>query len=139
MPLHIVAVYHNADSRFLPYEPDHALTQVISHCRHLPTRVAPEQSADWAFAVFNADLGHLEAGRATPDGEATFLLACTYRLLRLRSLSTGDVIAVTADGHTTWLACEFTGWRRIDTPTNLTGQPLTAETVYQHLRRGRHA
>jgi hypothetical protein len=138
MTLHIIAVYHNTESRFFPYEPGHALTQVTSHWRHLPTTTTPEQLADWAFHVFNADLDHLETNRGTPDGEADFLIACTYRLLRLRSVSTGDVIAVTADGDTTWLACEFIGWRRIGTPANLTGQPLTAEAVYQHLRRGRH-
>lgn len=140
MTLYLIAVYHNAESRFFPYEPGHALTQVISHWRHLPTATTPEQIADWAFHIFNADLDHLEAaGRKTPYGEADFLIACTYRLLLLRSLSTGDVIAVTADGYTTWLACEHIGWRRIDTPANLSGQALTAEAVYQHLRRGRHA
>ncbi|MBL6280260.1 hypothetical protein JMF97_29275 [Micromonospora fiedleri] len=139
MTLHVIDVYHNADSRFFPYEPGHTLTQVITHWRHLPATAAPEQLADWAFHVFNADLDHLETERATPNGEADFLIACTYRLLRLRSLSTGDVVAVTANGHTTWLACEFVGWKRIGPPTSLTGGPLTAATVYQHLRRGRHA
>lgn len=139
MTLHIVAVYHNTDSRFFPYTPGQTLTQVISHWRHLPAAATAEQFADWAFHVCNTDLDHLEADRATPHGEADFLLACTYRLLRLRSLSTGDVVAVTAVGHTTWLACEFVGWQRIDTPTNLTGRPLTAEAVYQHLRQGRRS
>ncbi|MFI5489221.1 hypothetical protein [Micromonospora echinaurantiaca] len=139
MTLHVIAVYHNTDSRFFPYEPGHALTQVFSHWRHLPATATPEQTASWIYGLFNVDLDHLETGRATPNGEADFLIACAYRLLRLRSLSTGDVIAVTADGHTTWLACEFIGWMHIDTPTNITGQPLTAETVYQHLRQGRHA
>ncbi|MBO4209793.1 hypothetical protein [Micromonospora echinofusca] len=89
--------------------------------------------------MFNTDLDHLETDRTTPAGENDFLIACVYRLLRLRSLSTGDVVAVTANGHTTWLACEFTGWRHIDTPTSITDQPLIADTVQQQLRRGRHA
>jgi hypothetical protein len=139
MKLHVIAVYHNTESRFLPYEPGHALTQVISHWRHLPATATPEQTANWVYGLFNVDLDRLEANRATPWGEADFLIACTYRLLRLRSVSTGDVVAVTTDGHTTWLACEFVGWRRIDTPANLTGQPLTAEAVHQQLRRARHA
>jgi hypothetical protein len=132
MTLHIIAVYHNADSRFFPYEPGHTLIQVISCWRHLPAATDPEKSADWAFDVFNTDLDDLEIGRATANGETDFLTACTYRLLRLRSLSTGDVVAVTFEGHTTWLACEFTGWRRIYAPETLTGQPLTASTVYRH-------
>ncbi len=140
MTLYLIAVYHNTESRFFAYEPGHTLTQVITHWRHLPAATTPEKIADWAFCTFNADLNHLEAaGRNTPYGEADFLIACTYRLLRLRSLSTGDVIAVTADGRTTWLACEPIGWRRIDTPANFTPWAFTAETVYQHLRVGRHA
>ncbi len=139
MTLHQIRVYHNTQSRFMPYENGHRLTATVSHVRDLPADTIPEQIADWAFHVFNADLDQLETGRVMPDGEADFLIACVYRLLRWRSLSTGDVVAVTANGHTRWLACEFIGWRRIDTPTNVTGQPLTAATVYQHLRRGRHA
>ena len=138
MALQIIAVYHNTDSRFLPYQPGHTLTQVISHWRHLPNR-HPEKTAHWIYGLFNVDIDDLEANRAAPHGEADFLIACTYRLLRLRSVSTGDVIAVTARGYTTWLACEFIGWKPIDTPTRLTGGPLTAASVYRHLRRGRHA
>ncbi|WP_428962245.1 hypothetical protein [Micromonospora fluostatini] len=139
MTPHLIGVYHNTESRFFPYEPGHTLTQVFSHWRHLPDPADAEQAADWAYRVFNADLDHLETGRTTPGGETDFLVACAYRLLRLRSLSTGDVVAVTSDGHTTWLACEFTGWRRVDTPAHRTGRPLTAETVYQHLRGERDA
>ncbi|KXK59541.1 hypothetical protein AWW66_23660 [Micromonospora rosaria] len=135
MTLHVIAVYHNTESWFLPYQSGHALTQVISHWRHLPSTATPEEIATWTYDLFNVDLDHLETNRARPNGEIDFLTACTYRLLGLRSLSTGDVIAVTANGHTTWLACELIGWERITTPTTLTGTPLTAETVYQHLRR----
>ncbi|WP_434739343.1 hypothetical protein [Micromonospora sp. SH-82] len=138
MTLHVIAVYHNTESRFLPYETGHALTQVISHWRHLPDTATPEKTAAWIYGLFNIGLDPLENGRATPTGEADFLLACTYRLLRLRSVSTGDVVAVTANGHTTWLACEFVGWQRIDTPTGITGAPLTADTVHRHLRSRRH-
>ncbi|MFY1703025.1 hypothetical protein ACN28G_14980 [Micromonospora sp. WMMA1923] len=139
MPLHVIAVYHNTDSRFLPYEAGQALTQVISHWRHLPDTATAEKTATWIYGLFNIDLDHLENARATPAGEADFLIACTYRLLRLRSVSTGDVVAVTADGHTTWLACEAIGWKRIDVPTVVTGGPFTADTVHHHLRRGRPA
>ena len=136
MTPHLIAVYHNTDNRFFPYEPGHTLTQVISCWRHLPAATDPEQSAEWAYDVFNTDLDDLETGRAAADGETGFVTACIYRLLRLRSLSTGDVVAVTTGGHTTWLACEFTGWRRIDIPGTLAGQALTASTVYQHLHGG---
>jgi hypothetical protein len=140
MTLSRIAVYHNTDSRFFPYEPGHALTQVVSHQRHLPPETSPEDIADWAYHLFNADLDHLQSNRGeTDNGEMDFLLASTYRLLGLRSLSAGDVIAITSEDTTTFLACEFTGWRHIDTPDNRTGQGLTAATVYQHLSRGNHA
>jgi hypothetical protein len=140
MTLYYVAIYHNTDSRFFPYEPGHALTKVFSHWRHLPTETSPEQIADWAFHVFNADLDHLQGDRGkVDDGEMDFLAACSYRLLGLRSLSAGDVIGITTDETSTWLACEFTGWRCISSPENRTGQGLTPATVYQHLNPGNRA
>jgi hypothetical protein len=135
MTLHIIAVYQNTGSTFLPYEPGQTLTQVISYWRHLPAATTAEQAADWAYHVFNADLDQLEANRARPDGEADFLIAGVYRLLHLRSLSIGDVLAITTGGQSTWLACEPIGWRRVDTPANLTGSPLTARTIHHHTRR----
>jgi hypothetical protein len=135
MTLYYIAIYHNADSHFAPYEPDHPLTKVISHRRHLPAGTTPEQIAGWAFHIFNADLDDLQAGRGRTDaGELDFLLACTYRLLRRRSLSVGDVIAVTTDENTTWLACDPIGWRHIAIPQHRTGTALTAATIYEHLR-----
>lgn len=119
----------------LLYEPSHTLTKVITHRRRLPAGTTPEQIARWAFHLFNADLHDLQASRGKTDaGELDFLLACTYRLLRRRSLSVGDVIAVTTDASTTWLARDPIGWRRITIPEHRTGTALTAETVYQHLR-----
>jgi hypothetical protein len=135
-PFHI-AVYHNTTSRFFPYEPGHALTEVLTHWRHLPADTSLEQIADWAYHVFNADLDALQSSRATAgSGELDFLLACTYRLLGMRSLSTGDVIGVTVEETTAFLACEFIGWRPIASPPNRTGRALSAETVYEHLRGG---
>ncbi|MFY1700210.1 hypothetical protein ACN28G_00350 [Micromonospora sp. WMMA1923] len=136
MTPHLITLLHNTESRFFPYEPGHALTQVFSHWRHLTAPTTAEQCADWAYHVCNSDLDRLETARTTPGGEVDFLVACAYRLLRLRSLSVGDVVAVTTDGHTTWLACEFTGWRHVDAPTGRTGRALTAEAVYRHLRVG---
>jgi hypothetical protein len=130
--LHVIAVYHNADNRLLPYEPGQHLTQVMSCWRHLTATTAVEV-ADWAFHVFNADLDQLETNRARPGGETDFLIACVYRLLRLRSLSTGDVVAVTTGGHTSWLACAPVGWHPIDSPTHLGGSPLTARYLYNWL------
>jgi hypothetical protein len=137
--LHVVAVYHNIDSRFFPYEPGHTLTQVISHWRHVQADTALTDTADHIFHLFNADLDQLEACRAMPNGEIDFLIASAYRLLRRRSLSIGDAVAVTVDGHTTWLACDPSGWRPIEEPGILTGQPLTAATVYQYAQRGHDA
>jgi hypothetical protein len=140
MTLFYIVAYHNTDSQFLPYEPEHALTMVLSHWRNLPAETSPEDIADWAYRVFNADLDDLESRRVQGGGgELDFLLACTYRLLGRRSLSTGDVIAIVRDDTTTFLACEVTGWRPVPRPENRTGQPLTAETIYNHLNRDRHA
>ena len=139
MTLYYIAVYHNADSRFFPYEPGHALTKVISHWRHLPAETSPEEIADWAYCLFNADLDDLQGDRRKTDGEMDFLLACSYRLLGLRSLSAGDVIGITTDENSTWLACEFTGWRRISSPENRTGQGLIPATVCEHLNRSDRA
>lgn len=136
MSLHVVAIYHNTESRFFEYEAGHQLRQVISHWRQWPTGTDPLQIAEWAWRVFNVDLDVLEAHRGTPEGEADFLIASAYRLMRRRSLSTGDVIAITTEGVVTWLACEFIGWRQITAPANLTGLPLTAEAVYRHARGG---
>ncbi|MFC7530199.1 hypothetical protein [Actinoplanes sp. GCM10030250] len=133
--LFYIAIYHNVDTQFLPYEPDHTLTKVITHRRHLPADTTPEQIGSWAFHIFNTDLDDLQASRGKTDaGEVDFLLACTYRLLRRRSLSVGDVIAVTTDENTTWLACDPAGWRRITRPETRTGTALTAATVDEHLR-----
>ncbi|GAA0477578.1 hypothetical protein Aca07nite_72130 [Actinoplanes capillaceus] len=131
-PRHI-EIYHNLDSRFAPYEPRHTVTEVISTWRWLPAAVTPEQIAEWAFYVFNGELTQLGVTRALHGGEEDFLIAAIYRLLRRRSMSTGDVIAVTTRSSTTWLACEPGGWRRIATPTRRTGEPLSPDTIHQLL------
>jgi len=133
-----ITVYHNNDSRFMPYENEHRLTATVSHWRDLPA-TEPETLADWAWHVFNADLDHLEPNRTRPGGELDFLAACVYRLLRLRSLSVGDAIQVATDSETWWLACDSIGWRNIDPPANIDGQPLTAEKVYRHLHEQRQS
>ncbi|MEU8265401.1 hypothetical protein AB0C02_32985 [Micromonospora sp. NPDC048999] len=133
MRFHQIRIYHNTDSRFVPYQNGDRLAATVSHGRNQPADTSPEQIADWAFHVCNADLDHLETGRVTPDGEVDFLFACVYRLLRLRSLSVGDVIDVATDEDSCWLACEPFGWRRITPPSNAHGQLLTAEKVYQHI------
>jgi hypothetical protein len=136
MALYYLAIYHNADSRFLPYQPGHALTKVISHRRHLPARTSAEQIADRAYHLFNADLDQLQGDRRKTEDEMDFLLACAYRLLGRRSVSTGDVIGLTTPENATWLACERISWRHIASPENHTGRGLIAATVYEHLRRG---
>ncbi|WP_221327024.1 hypothetical protein [Actinoplanes sp. L3-i22] len=137
MTLFFIAVFHNIGTQFFQYEPGHRLTKVISHWRHLPAETSPEQIAEHTYHVLNADLDQLKGDRGgtTHHGEMDFLLACTYRLLRLRSLSTGDVISVLdPNADITWLACEFAGWRRISEPEDWTGRGLNPTTVHQHLR-----
>lgn len=119
MTLHQVAIYHNTAARFMPYRSEDPLTLVFTFGRDLPDDTTAEQVADWTFRTFNVDLDVLENDSATPGAETAFPLACLYRLLRRRSLSVGDVVSVTADGRTTWLACESFAWRRIDTPAGL--------------------
>ncbi|GAA0908116.1 hypothetical protein Vau01_095760 [Virgisporangium aurantiacum] len=129
-----VTVYHNDDAGFRPYEDGHVLTAVTSHWLDTPDR-DPAAVGDWVFHVFNADLDLLETQRQNPGGETAFLAACVYRLLRHRSVSVGDVIAVETESQTHWLACDPFGWRPIaaPAPTNRSGQPLSAAGVYDHI------
>jgi len=136
MTPHLITVYHNTTGRFAPYAAGHELLGVISHCRHLPPDTDPSGIADWVFHVFNADLTDLQQARENSGGESALLLACTYRLLNLRSVSTGDVISVAVDGRVTWLACDPAGWRRITSP-QVTACPPLGAAVYRRLREVR--
>jgi len=136
MTLHLITVYHNTAGRFEPYAVGHDLVDVISHCRHLPEATDPTDIADWMYSVLNADLDDLEHARENSGGESAFLLACTYRLLDLRSLSTGDVVVITVAERTTWLACEPIGWRRISTPT-VPASPKLSTAVHRRVRETR--
>lgn len=128
-----ITVYHNQESRFMPYEDGHLLVAVTSHWLEPFAGTTALAIADWAYATFNADLDTLEHGRATVGGEVTFLAACVYRLLGRRSLSVGDVLEVQDGSASDWLACEPFGWRPIPRPSRVAGQPLSADTVYQHI------
>ncbi|PZG15601.1 hypothetical protein C1I95_19200 [Micromonospora craterilacus] len=138
MTLHQIRVYHNVQVPFMKYENGHKLMLVVSHWRELPAATSPVEVAAMVWRVCNADLDYLQRRRAGTDGEADFLLGCVYRLLRLRSLSVGDVVEVVASGCRTWLACDATGWRRVDSPANLSGQRPMAEAVYQHIANTPH-
>jgi hypothetical protein len=133
-----VTIYHNNECRFMPYRDGQELVAVTYHW--LPSRAGrdPETLADWAFHTFNADLDVLERGRDTVEGETTFLAACVYRLMGYRSLSTGDVVEIQNGPERQWLACQPVGWRHLASPSNLSGQPLTAAKVYRHLAGQRH-
>lgn len=134
-----VTVYHNDDARFMPYEDGHLLTAVTSHWLDTPDGNDPFALGDWVFHVFNADLDQLETQRRNPGGETAFLAACVYRLLRHRSVSVGDVISIETGSRTHWLACDPFGWRPISepAPTNLSGNPLSAAGVYDHIANQR--
>jgi hypothetical protein len=136
MTLHVITVYHNTSSRFSPYTAGDSLHQVICHCRELPENEELGQVADWLFELFNAELEFLEQARQNAGGESGFLLACTYRLLRLRSLSVGDVVAITVGEHTTWLSCDPTGWRRIAPPQQPAHRTLTT-AIGEAIQAGR--
>ncbi|MFI1995309.1 hypothetical protein [Actinoplanes sp. NPDC020271] len=156
MNLFRIDLYENTDSRLFPYEAGHHLTKILTHWRHLPTESSPEQIAAHMRFVLSIDLGYLQDGRekkcALPgctfahrdgDGETDFLLACTFRLLGRAGLGPGDIIGVTANDITVFLTIDATcspfDWRRLNPPENVTGNGLTADTVYQQLRGGHHA
>ena len=136
MTLHVITVYHNISGRFRTYRSGDTLREVISHCRELPGTVDPEQVAEWLFDLFNADLELLQHARGNAGGESGFLLACTYRLLGLRSLSVGDVVAIAAGEHTIWLSCDAAGWSRILAPQQPTQQPLVTAVAHALRMRG---
>jgi hypothetical protein len=129
-----VTVYHNDTARFMPYEDGHLLTAVTSHWLDKPDH-DPAAIGEWVFHAFKADLDLLETHRHLPGGETVFLAACVYRLLGHRSVSVGDVIAIDTGSQTHWLACDPFGWRPINEPepTSLTGRPLSAAGVYDHI------
>jgi hypothetical protein len=140
--LHVIAVYHNTGTSSArasgsgsgSFQAHDELEQVISVRPGLPATTSAEQAAEWARRAYAADLEQVEANRSGPAGETAFLSACVYRLLRLRPLSTGDVLAITVRGATTWLTWDSGTWRRIDEPQKLTGGPLTARTIDEGLR-----
>lgn len=119
----------------MPYEDGHRLTATVSHSPDLAADASPEDIADWAFHAFNADLDQLQHGRTSTAGEAAFLAACVYRLLGLRSLSVGDIVAISTGQNTDtcWLACEPSGWRRVSAPSNIHGELLIADEVDRHI------
>jgi hypothetical protein len=132
-----ITVYHNAQSRFSPYEDGHQLVAVAWH--QLDERVIapnPVMIADWVYHVFNADLDQLDAQRAS-IGEMPYLAACVYRLQGHRSLSVGDCIEINIGHLVHWLACDPHTWRRITPPARRTGPAGMTEAVYQHLTRMR--
>ncbi|MFF5085441.1 hypothetical protein ACFY36_51090 [Actinoplanes sp. NPDC000266] len=133
MKLHVITVYHNTSGWFTPYTAGHTLTPVISHHRQLPEGTDPRQIAEWVFHVLNADLDSLEAARSNAGGESAFLLACTYRLMKLRSLAVGDVVAITLDDRTRWLTCDPAAWRTIRRAAQPVETPVVV-TVQQHLQ-----
>ncbi len=133
-----ITVYHNNESPFMPYKDGHRLTAAVSHWLSMPATTDPQTIADWARHVFSADLHPLQAARTRPDGELAFLAACVYRLLQLRPLSVGDVIAIAiGNADPWWLALDPSGWEHISQPSNITGAPLNAQKVYQHLKEQR--
>jgi hypothetical protein len=129
-----VTVYHNDTARFMRYESGHLLVAVTSHWLDTADR-DPVAVGEWVFRAFNADLDLLEVQRNRPGGEVTFLAACVYRLLGHRTVSVGDVIAIDIGSQTHWLACDPVGWRPISepAPAHLSGRPLSAAGVYQHI------
>ncbi|SNS98709.1 hypothetical protein SAMN05421812_102637 [Asanoa hainanensis] len=135
MSAYLVSVYHNLTSRFMPYNDGDWLTGAISCRPGLGTHATPKNAADWAFHAFNVDLDQFWLPRMElADAEAR-VAPWVYRIVGLRSLSVGDVVAIeTASDGETWVACEPQGWRPITAPTHIDGDPLNVETVRPYLR-----
>ncbi|MEV0714030.1 hypothetical protein [Asanoa sp. NPDC050611] len=134
MSSYLVSVYHNRTGQFEPYTDGEWLTGAI-RCRvQLAAHSTPHDVADWAFQTFNADVDPFNGlPSGLPPGEA--LAAWVYRLVSLRSLSIGDVVAVDADlNGTTWWACEPDGWRPICAPNRIDQPPLHVDYVRPYLR-----
>jgi hypothetical protein len=60
-----VTVYHNNESRFMPYEDGQRLVAATSHRLEALHGRDPQMAAEWAFHAFNADLDRPEADRST--------------------------------------------------------------------------
>jgi hypothetical protein len=133
MSLFQVGVYHNTTSQFMPFTSEDAISLVFTFDLDQPRDTSAEEIAEWAFRAFNADLDMLEDGQRAGADPRLFPLACLYRLLRLRSVSVGDVLRIVCDTTVWWLACGRFGWDRIDEPFTHRGQPLTAKRIYEQL------
>ncbi|GLZ00794.1 hypothetical protein [Actinoplanes sp. NBRC 103695] len=114
-----VTVYHNTDGRFTAFRREHRLLAAFAFSRALPQDATAEQLAEWTFCLCNADLKMLVDRHPTIDTASTFLLACRYRLQRVRSLSVGDVVRISTPAAVYWLACDGLGWTAITPPPNV--------------------
>ena len=132
-----VSVYHNDTSAFTPFTSDDLISLVFTFDLDQPQGTSAEEIAAWAFRAFNADLDMLEDEQRAGADPRIFPLACLYRLLRLRSVSIGDVLRLACGTTVWWLACGRTGWDSIDEPFPHRGQPLTARRVYEQLAADR--
>lgn len=123
-----VTVYHNTDGLFTAFRREHHLLPALAFSRAMPHDTTAEQLAEWTFCLFNADPDTLVGSRPTADTASAFLIACRYRLQRLRSLSVGDVVQVSTATGACWLACDGLGWCVIAPPPNvhagLTDRPV---------------
>lgn len=118
-----VTVYHNTDGRFTAFRREHRLLPAFAFSRSLPQDTTAEQLAEWTFCLFNADPDMLVDSHPTADAASAFLIACRYRLQRLRSLSVGDVVQVSTATAACWLACDGLGWSAIAPPLNVHAGP----------------
>ena len=137
MSLFQVGIYHNTTALFRPYDAEDVISLVFTFDLDRPDGTTVEQIAEWAFRAFNADLDMLENDQRHAQDPMIFPLACLYRLLRLRSLSVGDVLSVACGTQVWWLACGRVGWDRIDQPWHHRGQALTAKRIYEQLAADR--
>jgi hypothetical protein len=131
MSAHLIGAFLNTRHPVSGYRPGDRLVPAVMFRLRLPDDTNAEQAADWTFRVLNTDPESMTADAGLPAAETASWLASFYRLLRLPSLSIGDVVQVVTDGVSRWLTCEPSGWTSIAAPDGLLGWSTARERSYR--------
>jgi hypothetical protein len=110
MSAHLIGAFRNIGRPVSRYRPGDRLLPAVMFRLRLPGDTNAEQPADWTFRVLNTDPESMTADASLPAADTAFWLVSFYRLLRLPSLSIGEVVQAVTDGDSRWLTCEPSGW-----------------------------
>jgi hypothetical protein len=131
MSTHLIGAFLNTGHPMTGYRPGDRLLPGVMFRLRLPADTNAEQAADWTFRVLNTDPETMTADTGLPAAETALWLVSFYRLLRLPSLSVGDVVQVVSDGNSRWLTCEPSGWIVIAPPNGLLGWSVGRERSHR--------